>query len=94
MPATELFIKDFPASTRFVNQIYHPTTVVINRISLPVCRTKLMLWDQSPSDKEVVVAYDGDRLHTFLLDLDNVAGPSVDALGRYNYSATLINIRK
>ncbi len=53
-----------------------------------------MLWDQSPSDKEVVVAYDGDRLHTFLLDLDNVAGPSVDALGRYNYSATLINIRK
>jgi hypothetical protein len=46
-------------------------------------RTKLLLWDQSPGDKEVVVAYDGDSLHTFLLDLDNVAGASVPALGKY-----------
>jgi hypothetical protein len=45
-------------------------------------RTKLLLWDQSPGDKEVVVAYDGDSLHTFLLDLDNVAGASVPALGK------------
>ena len=42
----------------------------------------MVLWDQSPGDKEVVVAYDGDScLHTFLLDLDNVAGASVPALG-------------
>jgi hypothetical protein len=42
----------------------------------------MLLWDQSPGDKEVVVAYDGDSLHTFLLDLDNVAGASVPALGK------------
>ena len=54
-------------------------------VSLTVYRTKLLLWDQSPSDKEVVVSYDGDSLHTFLLDLDNVAGASAPALGKVVY---------
>jgi hypothetical protein len=56
-------------------------------------RTKLLLWDQSPGDKEVVVAYDGDSLHTFLLDLDNVAGASVPALGKGPFFKTVLGIR-
>ena len=43
--------------------------------------TKLILWDQSPADKDVVVAFDGESLHTFIIDMDNVAGPAVTYLG-------------
>ena len=62
-------------------------------VSLTVYRTKLLLWDQSPSDKEVVVSYDGDSLHTFLLDLDNVAGASTPALGKVVYLLTVYCIQ-
>ena len=44
--------------------------------------TKLILWDESPADKEVMVAFDGEALHTFIVDMDNVGGPSATYLGK------------
>ena len=44
------------------------------------------MWDKCPGDKDVFVAYDGEMMHTFILDMDNVSGPSVHGLGNIKRS--------
>ena len=61
--------------------VYSPMTDALVLVRELPASTKLILWDQSPADKEVLVGYDGETLHTFIVDMDNVAGPSVTFLG-------------
>ncbi|XP_023331956.1 WD repeat-containing protein 19 [Eurytemora carolleeae] len=61
--------------------IYTPVTGAILLLREVPSSTKLILWDQSPLDKDVLVAYDGEALHTLILDLDNVSGSTTTSLG-------------
>ena len=61
--------------------IYNPNTdQLVLMKDLPE-GTKKILWDQNPMDKDKLIVYDGEALHTFILDLDNVSGATVSHLG-------------
>jgi hypothetical protein len=47
-----------------------------------------ILWDNSPADKDVFVAFDGsDNLHTFLVNPDDTDGISCKRLGQTKVGA-------
>ena len=43
---------------------------------------KKILWDSSVADKDVFVAFDGDQLHTFLVNPEDSEGISCSSLGK------------
>ena len=61
--------------------VYNPVndTLILVRDMPP--STKNIFWDQSPMDKDTLVTYDGESVHTFMLDLDSVTGPEAACLG-------------
>ena len=68
--------------TKNQGYIYNPNTdQLVLMKDLPES-TKKILWDQSPMDKDKLIAYDGEAMHTFILDLDNVSGATVTHLGQ------------
>ena len=61
--------------------VYNPNTEAVVAIRDMPETTKALMWDQCPSDRDILVSHDGSLLTTFILDMDSVAGPSVSQLG-------------
>ena len=61
--------------------VFNPNTDSLVPIRDMPESTKKLLWDQCQSERDTLVAYDGDSLHTFILDMDNVVGAAVTHLG-------------
>jgi len=67
--------------TKNQGYIYNPNTDALVLVKDMPESTKTILWDQCPGDKDIIIAYDGEAMHTFILDMDNVGGATVSHLG-------------
>ncbi len=62
--------------------IYNPVNDEMTLIKGLPDKVKKVLWDSSVPDKDVFVAFDGDHMHTFLLNPDDADGASCSCLGK------------
>ena len=62
--------------------IYNPVNDEVTVIRDFPVKNKKILWDNSITDKDVFIAFDGDDMHTFLVNPDDVDGTSCTTLGK------------